>query len=63
MNQSETVNEGASMTPQQITSTVRHMMAQAAQDQKVAFYDHWLTRLGLDPVIKRMEVEHALKYV
>lgn len=52
-----------SMTMDQIRAYAQDMMRRYEHDKKVAFYDHWLTRLGLDPTIARLEKAHKAKSV
>lgn len=66
MNQSQVAKtnnkmEGTSMSMEQIKLAARQMMAQHEFKQRADFYGHWLTRLGLDPVVTRLEKAHAAK--
>lgn len=48
-------NEAATMSSDQITQAARRMMRQIQHDARVSFYDHWLNKLGLAPVIQRLD--------
>ena len=56
-------NAAPTMTPEQISIAARRMMAQIEHETRVDFFDHWLTRLGLDPVVSRIEKQFAEKSV
>lgn len=53
--------EKPSMSMDQIRAYARNMMRQIEHEQRVEFFDHWITRLGLDPVVTRLEEAHAAK--
>ena len=51
-------NSKPSMSREQIQIIARRMMAQFEHTQRIDFFDHWLHRLGLDPVVARLEARY-----
>lgn len=43
------------MSPEAIHAAAKRMMHQYERTMRVDFYDHWLGRLGLNPVVARLE--------
>ena len=51
-------NSMPSMSNKQIQDAARRMMAQYEHTTRIAFSDHWLHRLGLDPVVAKLEKKY-----
>ena len=48
-------NKPATMSSEEVSVAASKMMRQMQYNSGIAFYDHWLTKLGLDPVVKRLD--------
>lgn len=53
--------EKPSMSMDQIRAYAQNMMRRIEQEKKVKFFDHWITKLGLDPVVANLEAAHIEK--
>ncbi len=47
------------MTKEAIHTAAKRMAVQYEHSRRVDFYDHWLARLGLDPVVARLEKKYT----
>ena len=52
---------GATMRTEDVTRIAGRIMADAQHRTIVNFYDHWIGRLGLNPVVTRLEKRFADK--
>lgn len=49
------------MSTEAIKAAAQRMMNQYKHAHRVDFYDHWLGRLGLNPVVARLDKARAAK--
>jgi len=54
-------NSKPTMSREAIQAAARRMMNQFQHTQRVQFFDHWLHRLGLDPVVAKLEAKYQKK--
>ena len=54
-------NSKPSMSREQIQIAARRIMAQYEHTQRIDFFDHWLNKLGLTPIVAKLEAKYQKK--